>query len=346
VVASESAPVETGNYIQRALEHVRSISRVLGLTATQPVEYVADPDIQQAISGAVAVHLQQQYKGIPIFQAAETVRFGPDGTLKETVGCSVNVAQDMEVAPRVSVQDAVLKAAQHVATPHPDEEGATDQFGEPLTFRSVDLTEFVPKVIGTFHDEPERPTIFEAGPFGDKMKAKLVWFPLGEALRLTWEVVVAMPNYEGQYRTMVDAEDGVILYCRQLVQSVAAQGNVYLVDGEGPRQMISFPRPLTDYGLPIPDELPPEFPDDWVEAESTVGNSVNAHLGSEGPTLQGTIQNGVVTLDVAEAEGEEKKIVKILYYKVEAEFRPIELTPVRTVDQFGELPTCTLPSMG
>ena len=85
-VSSEAAPAETGNYVQRALDHVRNISRALGLTATQPAEFAADPNIQRTSSGAVAVHLQQHYKSVPVFQAAETVRFAPNGTITETAG--------------------------------------------------------------------------------------------------------------------------------------------------------------------------------------------------------------------------------------------------------------------
>ena len=70
-VASDLAEPERDNHIQRALNHVRSIGRVLGLAATQPTEFAADPNIQRTSSGAVTVHLQQQYKGIPVFQAAQ-----------------------------------------------------------------------------------------------------------------------------------------------------------------------------------------------------------------------------------------------------------------------------------
>jgi extracellular elastinolytic metalloproteinase len=314
VVRSEAAPAQPGNYIQRALDHVQNISRALGFAATQPAEFVADPHVQKTTSGAVAVHLQQQYKGISIFQAAETVRFAPDGTLTETAGSSVTVAQEMDVAPRVSVQEAVLKAAQHVAVPHEDEQGATDPFGEPLTFASVDLTGFEPQIIATFPDKPEQPTVLEAGPFGDKIKANLIWFPLDDDLLLAWEVMVTMPDYEGQYRTLVDAESGEILYCRQLVQFVAAQGNVYRVDGGSNRQMTNFPRPLEDYGLDVPDDLPSKFPDDWVEGSSAVGNSVNAHLESSGPTIQGTVQGGVLTFDPGDQAGDDQEVLNIFYY--------------------------------
>jgi len=135
-VASEAAPAEAGNYVQRALDHVRGISRALGFTATQPAEFVADPDYQTTSSGAVAVHLQQAYKGIPIFQAAEAVRFEPNGAIKETVGSAVTVPEDVAVAPTLKVQEAVLRAARHVAAPHEDEQGHKDPFGEPLELPS------------------------------------------------------------------------------------------------------------------------------------------------------------------------------------------------------------------
>lgn len=314
VVISDSAPVETGNYIQRALDHVRNISSALGLVATQPTEFVADPQIQKTTSGAVAVYLRQQYKGITIFQAARTVRFAPNGELKETVGSSVTVAQEEIVLPKLSVEEAVSKAAQHVAVPHDDEKECTDQFGEKMTMTSVDLTDFEPKVIAAFTDKAELPTVLDAGPFGDKIKAGLRWFPLGDDLRLAWEVVLTMPNYEGQYRTMVDTKTGEILYCKQLVLYAVARGNVYHVDGGSTRQMTDFPRSLADYGLPIPSNLPGGFPDDWVDRDSAVGNSVDAHLGYTGPTIQGVVQEGKLTFDPNDPEGDDQKVLNIFYY--------------------------------
>ena len=61
VVASEAAPAEAGNYVQRAMDHLQRIKGALGLTATQPAEFVPDPHYQQTSSGAVSVHLRQHY---------------------------------------------------------------------------------------------------------------------------------------------------------------------------------------------------------------------------------------------------------------------------------------------
>jgi extracellular elastinolytic metalloproteinase len=313
-VASEAAPAEQGNYVQRALDHVMGISRALGLAPSQAPEFVADPHVQHTSSGAVAVHLQQRYKGITIFQAAETVRFAPDGALQETAGSAVTVEREEPVAPRLTVEQAVLSAAQHVAQPDADELGATDQFGEPLPTPSMDMTGFRPRVMATFPNTPQLPTVLEAGPFGDQIKAGLLWFPLGDALRLTWEVILTMPDYQGQYRVLVDAETGEILYCKQLMHAAVGRGNVYRVDGSGQRQMTDFPMPLASYGLPIPADLPPGFPVDWVATNRTLGNAVNAHLGDSGPPAEGQNQNGVLTFNPLDATGDDQKVLNIFYY--------------------------------
>ncbi|MCH7725329.1 MAG: hypothetical protein IH991_02430, partial [Planctomycetes bacterium] len=144
VVTSESAPEEQGNYVARALDHVGSIGRALGLAETQPAEFVADPSYQQSSSGAVAVHLQQKYKGISIFQATETVRFSPNGALKETIGSTISVPQELDVTPSVNANEAVMIAAKHVATPDEDELGAVDEYGQALNYPCVDVSEFEP----------------------------------------------------------------------------------------------------------------------------------------------------------------------------------------------------------
>src|SRR5207249_4059725 len=124
VIRSEGGPREVGNYVKRALDHVHNLGNrgVLGLEASQPPEYAADPNVQAASSGAAAVHLQQNYKGIPIFQAAQAVHFTPDGTLQETVGSTVTVGNEPRATPATSVQEAVRRAAEYVAIPGDDEQ--------------------------------------------------------------------------------------------------------------------------------------------------------------------------------------------------------------------------------
>lgn len=312
-VLSEAAPAERGNYVQRALSHVRGISGVLGFAETQPAEYAADPQYQQTSSGAVAVHLQQLYKGIPIFQAAQAVHFDPSGQLQETVGRSVTVSSDRDPRPRLRAQDAVLIAARLVAAPDADELGATDQFGQPLRPASVDLTGFAPEIVTAFPDKPDRPTVLAAGPFADQIKASLLWFDLDDDLRLGWEVLITLPGYSEQYRTIVDARSGEVLYCHQLVPHAAARGNVYRRDGGAMRQMVDFPLALGAYGLPTPGDLPNGFPDTWVEADLAEGNCVYAHLDDDGPTIRGVQNGGTIVFDPADPQGNAQRLLNMFY---------------------------------
>jgi extracellular elastinolytic metalloproteinase len=313
-VTSEAAPAETGDYVQRALEHVSRISRALGFLPAQPAEYTADPNPQTTSSGAVAVHLQQLYKGIPVFQAAETVRFEPDGAIRETVGSSVTVPDEVAVNVRVPVERAVHEAARHVAVPHPEEREARDPFGQPLSPPTVNLEGFEPRVIAAFPEKPERLALLDRGPFGDTIKASLIWFPIDARLRLTWEVILTMPNYAGQYRTLVDAENAEIQYCKQLVVCALGRGTVFRRHGGDARQPTEFPRPLSDYGLPIPTDLPSSFPDHWVQESQTQGNSVIATLGNGGAPGNAALQNDVAVFDPASPAGDDQKVLNIFYY--------------------------------
>ena len=149
IVSEASPPTPDGNFIKRALDHVQAIGPAMGLT-NQAAEFVADPTVQQTSSGARAVNLQQRYKGIPIFQAATTVRFAPDGTITDTTGTTIAVAQDASTLPQLSARDAVLRAAEYVTTHDADDRAQVDQFGQPMPPPHVDLTGFTPKVHAAF----------------------------------------------------------------------------------------------------------------------------------------------------------------------------------------------------
>lgn len=310
-VVSEAAPAEPNDYVRRAIEHVTAISPALGLTAAQAPEFVADPAVQETASGAKTVHLQQRYKGIPIFQAAEAVRFAPDGSLADTVGSAISVEEEIPVAPRLPVQEATRIAAEYVAEPQEDEQEETDPFGEPLAPPRVDLGDFRPETRASFPNAPEQATVLSGGPFWSDIKASLVWFPLREGLELGWSVVLTMPDYASQYQTIVDADSGEILYCRQTVQTVAARGNVYRTDGNE-REMTDFPLPSDAYPLAI--EPPQGFPDDWVSSADTTGNSVVAHLGRDGATVRATQEDGVLVFDPTDPIGDDQKVLNIFYF--------------------------------
>lgn len=316
-VTSEAAPAAEGDFISRALEHVQAISPVLGLTAqSQPPEFAADPAVQEASSGAKAVNLQQRYKGIPIFEAAQLVRFAPDGSLREAVGSTITVGSDTPVTARLNVREAVLRAATHVAEPDADELDARDPFGEAFTPPQVDVSNFEPAIRAVFPDQAEQPTVVAAGPFGADIRAHLLWFPLDAGVSLAWDVLLTMPGGNSQYDVIVDADSGTVLYCQQLVQTVMAQGNVYLTDGSTDRKKIAFPRAAADYPLSEASPPPPPaaFPDPWVGSDETVGNACRAHLGVDGSPMKGKVEGDSVVFDPTEPFGDDQKVLNIFYY--------------------------------
>jgi extracellular elastinolytic metalloproteinase len=319
VVRVESVPAalqDAGSYVQRALAFVSQVKDVLGLAPGQPPEFDPAPTEAVTSGGARAVHLQQKYKGIPIFQSAEAVRFDAADALTEAVGALVTVAGDLETAPPLSVEEAVNAAARHVAQPGPDELGGVDGFGQPLPPPvTVEVANFQPTVTTSFLSTPERATVLDKGPFTKDISASLIWFPVGGDPRLAWEVLLTLPAQNGRFRVAVDATDGQILYAHNEQQTLRAIGNVFVDTPEQGRSQIGFPRPWSDYPLPVPADLQNTNPVDWVPADATTaGSSANAHLGDSGPVLAGQRQaDGTALFNPTLADGDDQKVLNIFY---------------------------------
>ena len=99
VVVSRANDDTGEDFVRRALHHLQAIGPVLGLAPEQPPEFTADPHVQRTSSGAAAVHAQQLYKGITIYEAAETVRFDPSGRLTEVAGRTHTVREPVVSRP-------------------------------------------------------------------------------------------------------------------------------------------------------------------------------------------------------------------------------------------------------
>lgn len=316
VITSSGAPAEPGDYVARAVDHVQRLAPVLGLTAgaQQAQEFRPDEQVQRTPTGAAVVHLQQQLAGIPIFQATETVRFNPDGSVRDTAGSSVPVDASPAVAPAIDAEAAVRRVAAYVAEGWDDDDAGHDDFGEPLQPLKVDVSGFAPEVVSPEDASPRRAVTFRGAPFEDEITAALIWFPLDDGLRLAWEVLLAYPGYVERWRTLVDAQDSEILYCRQLVRSVV-KGNVYRVDGSGPRELTTFPVDPATYGITGGPPVPQRWPDPWVAGDETAGNGARAHLGVAGATFTGTRDaNGDLIFDPDDPVGDEQKVLNIFFY--------------------------------
>jgi extracellular elastinolytic metalloproteinase len=228
-VVSSDAPAGQGSLVQQALEHVNKVSGALGFAADEPAEFLPDPNVQRTSAGSAAVHLHQQFHGIPVFQMSRTVRFSPSEQITDVVGDSVSLPPDLDLTPRIDAVRAVTVAANHVAATENQGAGDVDGWGQPIAPVVTDLSGAVFTVLQTF-SKPDHPTVLSPGPFAEPIPAKLVIFYQGPTTRLGWHVLLTLPDYQGQYALIVAADSPQsddVLYCKSTMSSAAIQGSVY-----------------------------------------------------------------------------------------------------------------------
>jgi len=311
VVVSRDAPAADGDFVRRALAHVQNVGPALGLAPEQAPEYLADPTHQTTSSDGVAVHLRQQYKGIGVYDASETVRFDPSGQLLEVAGRSYTITDDLVVEPSIPASEALEVAAAHLAAGGDDEE--PDPFGQTVAEPVPDVESMAARLVTAPVDRPDRATVFEGSPFVRPVTVSLLWFPLDGGLRLSWHLRVQVPGAP-EYRFVIDASDARILLCRRLTHGLGGHAQVVLRSGEG-RQDVDFPLPLDTYGLPEPAGLPAGFPDPWLLDATTAGASVRAIDFSTGRTVQGAQgADGVVFAAPAAEDAPDQLVLNMFSY--------------------------------
>jgi extracellular elastinolytic metalloproteinase len=308
-----AAPAE-GTMVERALAFVRNQPASFGFAPGQPAEFVPDPIVQRTSAGAAAVHLKQDYHGIPVFQMTRAVRFDPEGKITDAAGDSAPIPPGLKTAPQMAVQPAVLKAAEHLATTGVGVM-VKDMFGETNPLPTVDVKGYTPTILAAF-PLASRPTVLDKGPFENVIPAHLVIFNQRSVPRLAWYTVFTFPGYTDQYAVIVAADkpDGEVLYCKSTMRQAAARGHVFeFSPGVADRRFIDFPRPVSDYpdmpGIPLAG-----FPADWVSSNQTVGNSTVATLNFSSHTLTGTVNGGVVVFDPQNPSGDDQKLLNIFYF--------------------------------
>lgn len=313
VVATEPSPMGK-SLVDRALAFARSESKNFGFSAGAPAEFSPDSLVQRTSAGGAAVHLKQQYQGLTVFQMSRTVRFNPVGQVIDATGDTARIPDGLDLEPKLSVQNAVLAMANHLAATG-TEEMLRDVFGEEVPRPTVDIKDFVPEIIAGF-PLPSRATVLTKGPFENPIPAYLLIFNQPEASRLAWHAVFTFAGYEDQYTVIVaaDNQDGEILYSKSTMHRAAARGLVYeFSPGIANRLMIDFPRPLTDYPA-MPGTPMSGFPGDWVETDKTIGNSTHATLNFSDATMNGIPRTGVTEFRPDDGTGDEQKLLNIFYF--------------------------------
>lgn len=305
-----------GSYTERALAHVKTSTQAFGFSSGSSADFVPDPEVRTTSAGAVAVHLNQEYRGIPVFEMVRTVSFRRDGSIRHVKGDNLIVAEELETAPRFDVVSAVRRAAEHVSADDADDEEHFDQWGQRIEHTAIDLEGFEPRILASF-PIPSRPTVLEGSGCGDFIRAHLTLFHQGESTRLGWDILLMMPGGVEQFAIIVGADSesaGEILYCTSTCAHAAGEGNVFTHNpGESDRSMVEFPRPLSAYPLSR-EEVPDGFPRDWIEDDSASGNATHARLGVSGATLEGETVDGVLTFNPEDDDGDDQKVLNIFYF--------------------------------
>lgn len=309
---------DPASFINMALEHVERSSEALGFgPATVPPEFVPDATVQATSAGSHIVHLHQQYRGVPVFQMARTVRFAPSGHIADTTGDNAVLPPNMELRPKLPVEAAVRLAAEHLASTVEDAAAEIDHWGQQLPYTEIDLSGFEPNVIVSF-SMPSLPRVLDKGPFEEFIPSHLVIFDQGTSVRLSWHIILTLADYQDQYAVIITADrsdGGEVLYCKSTMRSIVGRGSVFEESpGRKPREAVDFPRPLSDY--PVTGSLPSghNFPHDWIDRDSTEGNSTIATLGDTTHKLQGQLDGGTVLFHPGDDTGDEQKILNIFYF--------------------------------
>jgi hypothetical protein len=322
-----------GSLVDRALDFVQAQRASLAGfadAAQDHSDFVPDPVVQTTSTGASAVHVQQHYRGLPVFRMGHTVRFSPQGRALDAAGESLTFGRDIDTEPKLDARSAVTAGATHLATTA-DPAPQTDEFGEVSTSPTLSIAGWEPRTVAAFPTLPSQPTVVDwvpAGtpsseqrapdsrPFENAIPAHLLLFDHPSGPRLAWYAVYTFRQYADQYAVIIsaDARPGEILYARQTLHQAAAQARVYeFSPGIADRIQMTWPRPLADYPV-MPTAPLSGFPADWVESNETIGNSTRATLNFTTTTLQATPGSAPADFDPALPFGDDQKLLNIFYF--------------------------------
>ncbi|HKX32942.1 MAG TPA: M36 family metallopeptidase [Blastocatellia bacterium] len=159
------------------------------------------------------VKLEQQWNGMQVFRGEMVAAFTGRGELVRVVGELAGGPEEAELAtaPRISAAQAVVAAAASV----------------DINLTESDLT--------VKESSPDGRTIIfhPVGPITDEIKVGLQYFPLDAGLAtLAWSMVLWQES--PAYYTLVDAEEGEVLWRKNIVNDQTQPATYVVYDGDSP----------------------------------------------------------------------------------------------------------------
>ncbi|WP_460070480.1 M36 family metallopeptidase [Streptomyces sp. YKOK-I1] len=284
------AEAADGDYIARAKEYLSSVSGAIGFAAGEPAEFEADPKVTETSGGIRVVSLQQTLNGIDVWGMAPKVWLRADGTVDRVVGDTASVPRNVPTMPTVPVETALAAGAAKAAEPATfDGPFGTDELP------GLDISAGFRRLSSQARND--QPMTFEAGAFDEAIPARLVYFYMGDDVRLAWSFRFSREKGAVQYHALVEADARTadaaapqVLYLQDLTPHVIGGVVIRQNPDETEPALASFPLPLTDYPVKPPAAALPGFPGPWVTRQNghvaTAGNNVRAVDADTGKTFQ------------------------------------------------------------
>ena len=180
-----------------ALDHVKQNRQQLGLSGSDVDEIAISDTVQSAHNGVTHVYLQQQHRGIDVYNGLINVNVARDGSVLSAGNrfvANLAAAAAGQNAKKAAL-DAVTAAAAHLGL-------------KPSKAFSV---------LDTKGGAAARTTISEGGIAAKPIDAKLLWVPTGDAVRLAWSLEIEEASGDHWWNAFVDAENGASLGAYDLI---------------------------------------------------------------------------------------------------------------------------------
>ncbi|MFI6369448.1 M36 family metallopeptidase [Streptomyces sp. NPDC050546] len=306
-----------GDYIARAKEYLSSVSGAIGFAAGEPAEFEADPKVTSTSGGMRVVSLQQTLNGIDVWGMAPKVWLREDGTVDGVVGDTASVPGSVPTMPVVPVEAALAagaaKAAAPVTVESPFGDDALPALDTSAGFRRLSA-----------QARNDQPMTFDQGAFDEAIPARLVYFYMGDAVRLAWSFRFSRARGAVQYHALVEADETTsdrtapqVLYLQDLSNHVIGGVVVRQNPAETGFALASFPLPLSDYPVKPPPAPAPGLFGPWVTRQNghvaTVGNNVEAVDGVTGKSFEVDLDAAGNALFAPDPDTPEQLVTNIFY---------------------------------
>ena len=259
--ASGVTSARQADAVRLALDYVRHNRDALGVRASDLADVGVSDAYVTGDTGATHVYLVQRHRGIEVSKAIIAVTVARDGSVSASASRFVsNLDGRIAVtSPGRSAAHAVERAATHLGL-EPKGLAVEEQRGGPA----------------------QEVVFNRAGISLEPIHARLVYEPVGGALRLAWEVEVYEPSAEHWWNMRVDAATGDVLAKDDYVAHVGGgQYTVFAIPSEspddGPRTVANDPAvaPPSPWGWHDTNGSP------GAEYTFTRGNNVYAYTDTD-----------------------------------------------------------------